>query len=42
MRFSIGTAFLPPDELAPITKAADAAGYHAHGRAPTTSSTSRR
>jgi len=29
MRFSIGTAFLPPEELAPITKAAEAAGYHA-------------
>ncbi|MCU1454001.1 MAG: rutA 1 [Acidimicrobiales bacterium] len=29
MRFSIGTAFLPPDELVPIARAADAAGYHA-------------
>ena len=29
MRFSIGTAFLPPEELAPITNAAEAAGYHA-------------
>ncbi|MCU1497345.1 MAG: family F420-dependent class oxidoreductase [Acidimicrobiales bacterium] len=29
MRFSIGTAFLPPDELLPIAQAADEAGYHA-------------
>lgn len=29
MRFSIATAFLPPEELVPIAKAADDAGYHA-------------
>jgi probable F420-dependent oxidoreductase len=29
MRFSIATAYLPPDELAPLAAAADAAGYHA-------------
>ncbi len=29
MRFSIATAYLPPEELAPIAAAADAAGYHA-------------
>lgn len=29
MRFSIATAYLPPEELAPIAKAADEAGYHA-------------
>jgi probable F420-dependent oxidoreductase len=29
MRFSIATAYLPPDELAPIARAADEAGYHA-------------
>ena len=28
MRFSVATAYLPPEELAPIAKAADAAGYH--------------
>ncbi len=28
MRVSIATAYLPPDELPPIAKAADAAGYH--------------
>lgn len=29
MRFSVATAYLPPEELAPIAAAADAAGYHA-------------
>ena len=29
MRFSVATAYLPPEELVPIAKAADAAGYHA-------------
>ncbi len=29
MRFSIATAYLPPEELAPIAMAADEAGYHA-------------
>jgi probable F420-dependent oxidoreductase len=29
VRFSIATAYLPPEELAPIARAADAAGYHA-------------
>ncbi|MCU1499120.1 MAG: class F420-dependent oxidoreductase [Acidimicrobiales bacterium] len=29
MRFSIATAYLPPEELAPIARAADEAGYHA-------------
>lgn len=29
MRFSIATAYLPPDELVPLARAADAAGYHA-------------
>lgn len=28
MRVSIATAYLPPEELAPIARAADAAGYH--------------
>lgn len=28
MRFSIATAYLPPEELLPIAKAADEAGYH--------------
>lgn len=29
MRFSIATAFLPPEEMVPIARAADDAGYHA-------------
>jgi probable F420-dependent oxidoreductase len=29
MRVSVATAYLPPDELAPIAKAADELGYHA-------------
>ncbi len=29
MRFSIATAYLPPEELAPIARAAEEAGYHA-------------
>ncbi len=29
MRFSIATAYMPPEELAPIAAAADDAGYHA-------------
>ena len=29
MRVSIATAYLPPEELVPIARAADAAGYHA-------------
>lgn len=29
MRFNIATAYLPPEELAPIARAADEAGYHA-------------
>ena len=28
MRFNIATAYLPPEELGPIAKAADEAGYH--------------
>ncbi|MCU1354584.1 MAG: putative F420-dependent oxidoreductase, Rv2161c family [Acidimicrobiales bacterium] len=28
MRFSIATAYLPPEELGPIARAADEAGYH--------------
>ena len=28
MRFSVATAYLPPEELGPIARAADAAGYH--------------
>ena len=29
MRVSVATAYLPPDELAPIAKAAVELGYHA-------------
>jgi probable F420-dependent oxidoreductase len=29
MRFSVATAYLPPEELAPIARAADELGYHA-------------
>ena len=29
MRFTVGTAFLPPDELLAVARAADGAGYHA-------------
>ncbi len=29
MKVSVATAYLPPEELAPIARAADAAGYHA-------------
>ena len=29
MRVSVATAYLPPEELGPIARAADAAGYHA-------------
>lgn len=29
MRFSVATAYLPPEELLPIARAADEAGYHA-------------
>jgi len=28
VRFSVATAYLPPEELGPIARAADAAGYH--------------